>query len=287
MAAASGLALLAPGERDPWQTSTFGTGQLIRAAAELGAGAVILGVGGSATHDLGLGILSALGLSFLTADGQRLEAPVPAAWPRLVRIEGEVMTSLPPIRLACDVANPLLGPSGAAAVFAPQKGLAASDYDRLEAESARIAAMLCVHCERSRDLMRVPGAGAAGGTAFGLMAGTGARLLAGSELVTTWLDLDSRLAAARPRPHRGRRLRHDWNGKGARRARPAGPGAGQTGARVRRTGRNLAGRTGVALHGITPAGTTLTDALRCGGPNLLASVRRAFAPVSGPGPSGG
>ncbi len=113
MAAASGLTLLAPGEGATRGRTRAPSGHRpvrVCAAADWEPGlAVILGVGGSChpRSDLGLGVPGgALGLSFLTADGQRLEAPVPAAWPRLVRIEGEVMTSLPPIRLACDVANP-------------------------------------------------------------------------------------------------------------------------------------------------------------------------------------
>src|SRR6185312_11178417 len=111
------------GRRDPWQATSQGTGQLIRAAAERRAELVLLGVGGSATNDLGLGALSALGLEFRSAAGAKLLPPIPAVWPQLARIEGKLPSSLPPIRIACDVANPLLGPRGATAVFGPQKGL--------------------------------------------------------------------------------------------------------------------------------------------------------------------
>ena len=113
MAAASGLALLPPELRDPWQATSYGTGQLIRAAAEMDASAVLLGVGGSATHDLGFGALAALGLEFRTADGRKLKPPLPFQWAELERIDGELFPSIPQIRIACDVSNPLLGPNGA------------------------------------------------------------------------------------------------------------------------------------------------------------------------------
>ena len=112
MAAASGLALLPPELRDPWQATSYGTGQLIRAAAEMDASAVLLGVGGSATHDLGFGALAALGLEFRTADGRKLRPPLPFQWAELERIDGELFPSIPQIRIACDVSNPLLGPNG-------------------------------------------------------------------------------------------------------------------------------------------------------------------------------
>jgi len=288
MASASGLALLAAEARDPWQATSQGTGQLLRAAAGLGADAVLLGVGGSATHDLGLGALGALGYSFLTAEGARLDPPRPALWPQLARIEGRAGPDLPPIRIACDVANPLLGPRGAAAVFGPQKGLAAADFSRLEAESARVAALLCAHGGQPGDLAQVPGAGAAGGMAFGLMAGAAAQLLPGSDLVAGWLDLEARVADADlVITGEGAFDASSWGGKG--------PGAlvGRALA-LGKPAHVFAGRVetariepGVALHGITPAGTPLPEALRRGGPNLLASVRRAFAAISGPGPGGG
>jgi len=287
MASASGLTLVPLGSRDPWQATTLGTGQLIARAAEKGAAAVLLGVGGTAANDLGLGALSALGLRFLSADGLPLAPPVPAVWSRLVRIEGRANPDLPPIRLACDVANPLLGSSGAAAIFGPQKGLKAADFERLEGESARVAALLCAHCGRSNDVADIPGAGAAGGTAFGLMVGAGAQLLPGSALVSDWLDLEARVAAADLiLTGEGAFDASSWGGKGpgalVLRALALGKPAHVFAGRVE-TARI---EPGVALHGITPAGTPLPEALRRAGPNLLASVRRAFAGVSGPGPSG-
>jgi glycerate kinase len=196
MASASGLALLEPDERDPWQTSTNGTGELIRMAVELGAGAILLGVGGSATNDLGLGALAVLGLEFETAQGELVFPPTPDRWREIQRITGSITPPLPPIRIACDVTNPLLGPRGAAAVYGPQKGLQPADLPRLDHESARLAMMLCAHSGKPDSLMETPGAGAAGGIAFGFMTATGAQLLPGFDLVSAWLDLESRLASA-------------------------------------------------------------------------------------------
>jgi len=275
MASASGLALLAPEDRDPWQATSYGTGQLIRLAAELHASLILLGVGGSATHDLGLGALAALGLEFRSADGRRLRLPVPALWPELARIEGGVFSALPPIRIACDVSNPLLGSNGAAAVFGRQKGLKPGDADRLEAESARVAAQLCAHSGQPVALAATPGGGAAGGIAFGLMAAARARLLPGFALVTAWLDLEARIAAAAAViTGEGRFDESSLGGKGpgaiAARARALGKPvhifAGQVQGRV----------DGAFHHAITPDGIPLGQALREARSYLAAAVERAF-----------
>jgi glycerate kinase len=275
MAGASGLALLPPKLRDPWETTSYGTGQLVRAAAESGANLALLGVGGSATQDLGLGALAALGLEFLDAEDRRVRLPVPSSWPRIERLEGATFPSIPPIRIACDVTNPLLGPDGTAAVFGPQKGLKARDVDRLDAAGARMAAMLCAHCGRPVDLAGAPGAGAAGGAAFGLMAGAGAALLPGFGLVSAWLGLEERIAAADVViTGEGRFDDSSLGGKG--------PGA--IAARARALGKPVhvfAGQVrgaapGVAAHEITPPGTELDKALREAGANLASSVQRAF-----------
>src|SRR5687768_14071265 len=196
MASASGLALLEPEDRDPWQTTTVGTGELIRTATELGAAAILLGVGGSATHDLGLGALTALGFEFESTQHGNVFPPIPARWREINRMAGSVHPPVPPIRIACDVSNPLLGPRGAAAIYGPQKGLRAEDLPRLDHESARLAAMLCTYCKKPPSLMEVPGAGAAGGIAFGLMTAADAQLVSGVDLVSAWLDLEARLASA-------------------------------------------------------------------------------------------
>ena len=278
MAAASGLALLAPEMRDPLRASSIGTGQLILAASRAGVRAILLGVGGSATHDLGLGALGALGIGLATAPGGRIAAPVPADWPRVTGIVGSITDPLPAILIACDVDNPLLGPSGALAVYGPQKGLRPGDAAALEAESGRIASMVCRHFGRPGSLAAERGAGAAGGTAFGLMAAAGARLLPGFDLVASWLDLDSRLAAADVvLTGEGRFDESSLSGKGpgsvVRRAlalgRPVHVFAGQV-ALSRRI-------PGLSAHSITPAGMALAEALQ-GAPSLLsAAVRLALS----------
>jgi glycerate 2-kinase len=196
MAAVNGLARVPSEQRDVWRSSSRGTGELIRSAAAGGADAVLLGVGGSASSDLGLGALSALGLRFETAGGRVLDPPLPAAWSEVVRVAGAPLPGLPPVRIACDVKNPLLGPQGAAAVYGLQKGLAAELLPRFEAEAARLARLLCEYSQQDPAAIHRPGAGAAGGIAFGLSVALGARLISGFELVAEWLDLAARLERA-------------------------------------------------------------------------------------------
>jgi glycerate 2-kinase len=215
MASASGLALV-PRERvDVFWSSSFGTGELLLAAQALGADAILLGVGGSATSDLGLGALAALGLRFESGSGVDLGAPVPAQWPSLEVVSGRIHPRLPPLLIACDVDNPTFGPRGAAAVFGPQKGLCAEDLPRFEADAARVAALLCQALGAESSLLEQPGAGAAGGIAFGLMAATGARLVPGFELVSAWLGLEERVRAADwVLTGEGRLDASSWAGKG-------------------------------------------------------------------------
>ncbi len=195
MAAASGLMLVLPAQRDPWLASSAGTGELLGHAARRGAGTILLGVGGSATNDLGLGALAALGFGFFRSTGEQVLHPVPREWAYITRIEPPARR-LPPIFIACDVTNPLLGPTGATYTFGPQKGLAPADTPRLEAQAARMAALLSEACGQPLAWGERPGAGAAGGIAFGLMVACGARLVPGFDLVSAWLDLPERLAAA-------------------------------------------------------------------------------------------
>jgi glycerate kinase len=275
MAAASGLALVAPPQRDPWLTSTFGTGELIRHAAASGAAAVLLGVGGSATNDLGLGALAALGLEFHGGSGAPVVPPTPQIWERITGIGGEMPSGLPPIRIACDVTNPLLGARGCAAVYGPQKGLLEADLRRMEHASARLALMLTMYCRQPDTLMEAPGAGAAGGIAFGLMTAARASLLPGFGLVSAWLNLESRIAAADVvLTGEGRFDESSFHGKG--------PGA--IVALAKKLGRPVhvfAGTVRVenasdALHAITPAGTPLTQALRAAPHFLRAAIRARF-----------
>jgi glycerate kinase len=275
MAAASGLALLSLGERDVWQTTTYGTGELIRAAAIRGATTIVLGVGGSATNDLGLGALTALGVTLRTTDHQPA-SPAPANWHRVASLAGAI-APLPPVFIACDVTNPLLGPRGAAAVYGPQKGLQPEDIGRLDHESARMALLLCNHFQQPDSIMDVPGAGAAGGIAFGLQAALNARLLPGFEFVKQWLDLETRIQAADiVITGEGRFDESSLTGKG--------PGA--IAARALTQGKRVhvfAGAVmreesvgGLSLHAITPVGEKLERALREGSKNLARVVQQVF-----------
>ena len=276
MASASGLALLEPRDRDPWQTTSYGTGELIRTAVELGVSGVVLGVGGSATNDLGLGALAALGLGFLTSREEPIHPPIPARWSKIARVTGGVPATLPPIRIACDVQNPLLGPRGAAAVYGPQKGLRPADHNRLEHETARLALLLCHHTKQPDSLMDAPGTGAAGGISFGLMAAARAQLLPGYELVSGWLDLEARLAAADlVITGEGRFDESSLEGKG--------PGA--VVARALALGKRVhvfagtasaAARDRLTVHAITPEKMPLTEALMRSREFLHRNLAQAF-----------
>jgi glycerate kinase len=173
MAEASGLSRVAPAERDPIAATSVGTGELVGAAIDAGARHVTLGIGGSATTDGGRGLLEGL------ADGGR----------RLDATDVEV---------ACDVSNPLLGPTGAAATYGPQKGASPEDVAALDARNAAWADELeATEGRRERD---TPGAGAAGGVGFGLLAAQGRfrsfALRPGIDLVMEATDFPARLSRA-------------------------------------------------------------------------------------------
>jgi glycerate kinase len=182
-AAASGLTLLDPARRDPRCTSTRGTGELVRAALDAGLRRLVLGLGGSATNDGGAGLARALGARFLDREGQELPEGG-AALARLARID---LAGLDPrlagaeLLVACDVENPLTGPEGASAVYGPQKGATPETVRELDAALARFAEV--ARAATGRDVAAVPGAGAAGGLAAGLLSFTPARLRRGVELV--------------------------------------------------------------------------------------------------------
>lgn len=189
MAAAAGLQQVPPEERDPRHTTTRGVGQLMRIAAEQGARAILLGIGGSATSDLGLGALEALGIQFPGA-GQI----TPGQWPQVREVTGYIDCPLPPVFIACDVDNPLLGPRGAAAIYGPQKGLPEGEVASFDEQAARLSSQLCQHFGQDLSLREIPGSGAAGGIGFGFMAACGAEFLSGFDLVQSWLDLEMQVA---------------------------------------------------------------------------------------------
>jgi len=194
-AAAAGLVLVPPAERDPAHASTFGVGELIAAAIDAGATEVVVGVGGTGTNDGGAGALQALGARLLDAAGDEI-APGPLALASLARIDASVArTRLAGVRLrlAVDVRNPLLGLEGATAVYGPQKGVTPDLSPRIEAALAHWAALL------ARDLgvevAALPGAGAGGGLAAGLAA-LGAHIESGAALVAEAVSLDAAVALA-------------------------------------------------------------------------------------------
>lgn len=195
MASVNGLARVDPTRRNVWRSSSRGTGELLRVAASLGD-VLLLGVGGSATSDFGLGALSALGVVFEDSAGRTLDPPLPADFDGVARVRAERRVALPPLRVATDVENPVFGPNGAAAVYGPQKGLRAEDVARLEQQGARLAALLCAAVGADPGLVDRPGTGAAGGIAFALVAAASARIVPGFELVRAALDLDARLERA-------------------------------------------------------------------------------------------
>ena len=196
LAQASGFELLTDRERDPEATSTRGTGELIRAALDLGARRIIVGLGGSATTDGGLGLAAALGVRALDADGALL-AGRGSDLERVARLD---LSGRDPrlddtaIQVACDVDNPFHGPRGAAHVFGPQKGATPEGVARLDRGLANLAAV--VRRQTGIDLQELPGAGAAGGAAGGMAALLGAELTAGAPLVLDALRFAERLQGA-------------------------------------------------------------------------------------------
>jgi glycerate kinase len=193
MSAASGLWRLRPEERAPLTATTFGTGQLIRDAAERGAQTILIGLGGSATTDGGIGMAAALGYKTLTTDGEDLE-PLPGNLASLTRLVTEKVVDLPTIIAACDVQNPLLGPRGTARVFSPQKGADARTVEVLENALESLADV--VASDLGCDFRSEPGAGAAGGLGFGLMSFCGAKIRSGFDVVAEHLGLAERIAAS-------------------------------------------------------------------------------------------
>ena len=190
MAEASGLRRIPDESRNVLYSSTFGTGSMIRDAVSQGVQRILLGIGGSATNDGGVGMLAALGVKFLDGDGGDLD-PVPASLMRLAEGDISGLIDLPPIEVACDVENPLLGSNGASAVYGPQKGADEETVGFLEGALARL-----VEVTGRTEAAGVPGAGAAGGLGFGLVGFAGARLRNGFNMVADALGLPMQVAAA-------------------------------------------------------------------------------------------
>jgi glycerate kinase len=196
MAAASGIHLVAPEQRNPLLTSSFGTGELILAALEMGVKHLILGIGGSATNDGGAGMIQALGGKLLKADGTSI-ALGGAGLAELATID---LSGLDPrlsdlvIEVACDVDNPLCGPKGASAVFGPQKGATPEMVAQLDGYLARYAD--CIERALGKQVKDLPGAGAAGGMGAALVGLLGAELKPGIQIVIEALKLADEVADA-------------------------------------------------------------------------------------------
>jgi glycerate kinase len=196
MAAASGLELVPPPQRNPLLTTSFGTGQLIRNALDAGARRFVLGIGGSATNDGGAGMLQALGGRLLDASGAEL-APGGGALNMLDRIDLsglDARIGACVFDVACDVSNPLVGPQGASAVFGPQKGATPAMVAQLDDNLRHYAAVMAR--DLGQDVAQVPGAGAGGGIGAAMLVFLGGRLRPGSEIVTAAVGLDAAVADA-------------------------------------------------------------------------------------------
>jgi len=195
MASAAGLHLVPEDRRDPTRTTTYGVGELIRAALDAGATRIILGIGGSATTDGGVGCAQALGVRFIEASGRPLSRPLAGGdLPLIARIDvtgrDERLRQVE-LLVACDVDNPLTGPAGAAAVYSPQKGATPDQVEMLDGALRHLAEL--IRRDLGVDVEHVEGAGAAGGLGAGLMAFCGAQLRSGFECIAEAVGLAERM----------------------------------------------------------------------------------------------
>ncbi|QNH66158.1 glycerate kinase [Proteus vulgaris] len=190
MAQASGLHLIPSSQRNPNLTTSYGTGELINAALEMGVKKIILGLGGSATNDAGAGMMQALGLGLK----DKLGSSLPFGGQALTQLHSIDITTLNPklkqveIEIACDVTNPLCGENGASAIFGPQKGATKDDIAQLDKALRHFGTYL--ENMTQRNLINIAGSGAAGGLALPLLAFTQATLSPGIELVAKVVELE-------------------------------------------------------------------------------------------------
>ncbi|MEQ9810410.1 glycerate kinase family protein [Streptococcus jiangjianxini] len=196
MAKANGIDLLPKSLRNPMKTSTYGTGEMIKAALDHGAEKIIIGIGGSVTNDGGSGMANALGVNFLDISGQSIE-PCGGSLDRLHKID---ISGIDPrlstidVLIASDVTNPLTGEEGASRVFGPQKGATAEMVDILDKNLKRYAKV--INDEFDVDVDQVPGAGAAGGLGAGLLAFTNSQLRSGIDIVIDVTGLEEYIKKA-------------------------------------------------------------------------------------------
>lgn len=188
LAEASGLSLISQDRRDPTLTTTYGTGQLITAAVALGCQEIILCIGGSATVDCGIGMIQGMGGKFFDKNNNELKSPITGK--QMLNIYSyEPPEFMPKIRIACDVTNPLLGQNGAAATYGPQKGASPEQVKLLDDALSHIASLTDAD-------PNMPGAGAAGGVAFGLSAFCNASLESGMDLILDAVNFHESCAIA-------------------------------------------------------------------------------------------
>jgi len=192
MSAASGLSQIPEAERNILRSSTFGTGLLLLDALSLSPTTIAMGLGGSATNDAGAGLASALGWTFLDRQGQPL-VPLPENLGNIATITAPPSPPVTQILALCDVRNPLLGNRGCSKIYGPQKGASPDDVALLESHLRHFADV----CEKTfgKSFRNTPGAGAAGGTGFGLLTFCGAKIVSGFDWVAERLCLETRLAA--------------------------------------------------------------------------------------------
>ena len=197
LAEAAGLMLSRPEERRPIRSTTFGVEELLLAALGQGARELCLTLGGSATNDGGAGIAQAIGILLLDEEGKEV-SPTCAGLSRLWRIDASGLNKAlfdVPIRIACDVKNPLCGPDGASHIYGPQKGADLEMITQMDAILRRYEALLCAACGKA-GLGSLPGSGAAGGAALPLLAFLNAKLVSGIDLVLDALRFEEHLEGA-------------------------------------------------------------------------------------------
>ena len=197
MAAASGLPLLTVEERNPWATSTLGTGEMIMDAIARGCRKFLVGIGGSATNDAGVGMLQAMGFRFYDANGELITQGCGGMLGSIARIDDSLVSAAvkeSQFIVACDVDTPFCGPEGAAPVFAPQKGADAEMVKRLDEGMASLAKV--IEEKYAIDIVPVAGAGAAGGMGGAFRAFLGATLKKGIDMVLDAIDFDTTIQGA-------------------------------------------------------------------------------------------
>jgi glycerate kinase len=215
MASVCGLSDLDPTQRDPWKTNTQGVGDLLLFARSQEVDGILLGIGGSSTNDAGVGALCGLGLELKDKSGKSVQYPCPRKWSEVEYVDISSLETLPPIYIACDVDNQLLGSEGATYQFGPQKGLLREDLPVMEQAMNDMLVHLKKVFPQAPLIAQQPGSGAAGGIGFGLSLACKVKLISGFELVSLWLGLEEEVERADfILTGEGRFDQTSWRGKG-------------------------------------------------------------------------